>query len=158
MFILLTTRSPRPRHGRRRRDQTRTGATLILTLYFPTTANSPSIPFALSFSVQPCTSPPPLPPQPVRRGKVHIFLPPPFTFTALSSFLRIPSADTSTSPGPFFAAFPNLAEHMRTKTPIRTKQRASQIIPAFVGCVWRGLSSIESEGGRRQLAHATEDA
>ncbi|KAL7415336.1 mitochondrial ribosome small subunit component RPS19 [Mrakia frigida] len=47
--------------------------------------------------------------------------------------LLLSSKSRSTWKGPFFPSFPNLAEHMRTKKPIRTHHRDAQIIPAFVG-------------------------
>jgi ribosomal protein S19 len=36
-------------------------------------------------------------------------------------------------PGPFFAAFPNLADALKNNTPVFTKARASSILPNFVG-------------------------
>jgi len=35
--------------------------------------------------------------------------------------------------GPFFTAFPNLADSLKNNTPIFTKSRASTILPSFVG-------------------------
>ncbi|PWN92325.1 putative mitochondrial ribosomal protein S19 [Acaromyces ingoldii] len=35
--------------------------------------------------------------------------------------------------GPFFVAFPNLAQALKNNTPIRTNARASTILPNFVG-------------------------
>lgn len=36
-------------------------------------------------------------------------------------------------PGPFFVAFPNLAQALKNNTPIRTNARSSTILPNFVG-------------------------
>lgn len=35
--------------------------------------------------------------------------------------------------GPYFAAFPNLADALKNNTPVFTKARASSILPNFVG-------------------------
>ncbi|CAO1638955.1 unnamed protein product [Sympodiomycopsis kandeliae] len=35
--------------------------------------------------------------------------------------------------GPFFVAFPNLAQALKNNTPIRTNARASTILPNYVG-------------------------
>jgi ribosomal protein S19 len=35
--------------------------------------------------------------------------------------------------GPYFAAFPNLAESLKNNTPVFTKARSSSILPNFVG-------------------------
>ncbi|KAI5451604.1 mitochondrial ribosomal small subunit component [Naganishia albida] len=39
----------------------------------------------------------------------------------------------STWKGPYFAAFPNLADALKNNTPVFTKARASSILPNFVG-------------------------
>ncbi|SCV73027.1 BQ2448_6952 [Microbotryum intermedium] len=35
--------------------------------------------------------------------------------------------------GPFFTSFPNVAESLRTNTPIRTTARSCTILPNFIG-------------------------
>ncbi len=52
-----------------------------------------------------------------------------------NSHLRLGPADPSPSlpTGPFFTAFPNLAQSLRDNTPIYTRARACTILPNFVG-------------------------
>jgi ribosomal protein S19 len=55
----------------------------------------------------------------------------------LPNWQRIPiqltTFPSSSSLGPYFAAFPNLADALKNNTPVFTKARASSILPNFVG-------------------------
>ncbi|CED84944.1 mitochondrial ribosome small subunit component rps19 [Phaffia rhodozyma] len=54
--------------------------------------------------------------------------------------------------GPYFPPFPNLAEHAKTMTPIRTQARNATIVPSFVGL------KFEVHNGRRYLpVNVTEE-
>lgn len=43
------------------------------------------------------------------------------------------SSATTLTEGPYFTAFPQLAESLKSNTPIYTKARACTIVPNFVG-------------------------
>ncbi|KAL7418914.1 mitochondrial ribosomal small subunit component [Cryptotrichosporon argae] len=68
----------------------------------------------------------------------------------------LPALRRSTWKGPYFTAFPSLAQALKTNTPIYTKARACTIVPNFVGLkfmVHNGKEYTPVQVGEEMVGH-----